>query len=347
VKLLLVDIRATIPGLMATLMEPSYPTTALRLAMSYELLTAYLSLLMRSLDDEDDGVDSTRGNGKLELDPDGILELRHDLSETLSYTIEYFRDRWDASFAGAAGLHASARTHTHASSSAPLQLSWDNSLLPPAKDPIFLSGLRCLALWICEDDNPDVQDLMVGIMDMLVSLYASSADPDSTDIRHPILTALSGLFPESPDAVVEFLEQDGWNILATDLQHSLPPNTMEPHVEELLRVLELVVTSDTNNMSKETWMQLITAASRVEVPIVASGDRSTALFDMLVSAYHLALSLYIKAPSRLQKLYNGDLKRVYQKATSLRSVLRNTTAPTTTLAAELNSIIEQLALYLD
>lgn len=233
IKLLLVDIRASIPSLMSSLMLPSYSSTSLRLAMSYELLTAFLSLLLRSLDDAAAETDSTDSN-RFEIEPDAILQLRHDMSETLANTIEYFRDRWDASFAGAAGLHASARIHTKANSSEPLQLSWDSASLPPAKDPIFLAGLRCLALWLCEDDNPGLQELTVGIMDLLVALYVSSTDAGNNDVRQPILMALSGVFPDD-DALDAFASQDGWNILAKDLQTSV---LSESHIEDLRSILD-------------------------------------------------------------------------------------------------------------
>lgn len=339
VKLLLVDIRASIPSLLSSIADPSYPTIALRLAMSYELVGAFTMILLQSLGEDDEDNQNVSDDTAVRLDPDSILTLQTDLTETFSLTLEFLRDRWDASVAGAAGLHPDSRISDGRQPNTRLQLSWDNPTLSPLKDPIVISALRVLALWLCEDANSHLHKQAVGLMDMLLSLYsASTHEMGSNDFRHAILTLLTGLFTHdaSEAAVQDFLAQGGWDTLAADLAKSLPPRTMEPHVEEIVRVLEMVVTSDTVYQTKEAWLQIIKAGASIEV----EGKGDTPVLNCVLATWQLAASLFEKAPKRLRERYTSDIGKVRGKAIELRS--QTARSQSGGFLEELNAVIIRL-----
>jgi hypothetical protein len=54
----------------------------------------------------------------------------------------------------------------------------------------WLLQVRALGLWLREDDNQSLRKEAVGIIDVLLSLYVSTA---SDDVRSPIIVALQGI----------------------------------------------------------------------------------------------------------------------------------------------------------
>ncbi|KZF21615.1 DUF1941-domain-containing protein [Xylona heveae TC161] len=227
INLLLIDIRATIPSLMENLASPTYPETATRLGFAYQIVFTFISQLISAFDHLDDEADadidtdpdpasrSSLPTMPLLLAPDLLLKLRRDIAETISLTIEYLRDRWDAAVGGAAGLHPDARPRppaaaassqftsgasapsgttdnntTSSEPSAPLSLPWDTASAPITHDSLLLSALGPLGLWLREDDdNTALRNEAVGITDVLVGMYPSAP----TTARLSILYALQGI----------------------------------------------------------------------------------------------------------------------------------------------------------
>jgi Neurochondrin len=314
VMLLLVDIRSTIPVLMSTLADSSYPSVSFRLALSYDLLSAFLSVLLRHSEEDGDEFDIFGG---IQITPDQLLKLRKDLTETFSLTFEYFRDRWDAAIAGAPGLHQTARAPDPSTTSAPLPLTWDNPILPPAKDPIIISGLRAASLWLREDDNESLRSQALGILDMLLDLYKSiSENPEDAGFRQPILTALHGVLPSSNTAVQDFLDQNGWRILTDDFMEHFKNNSLISQLQDIIRVLLDVVESSNVYQSKEAWMNIIAVAAEKELPRMDHGLDLTiqSSLEDIIATYQLALTIYDKAPTRLQKLFFSQMKKMKQNA---------------------------------
>jgi hypothetical protein len=311
INLLLIDVRTTIPLLMETLGSPSYSTTALQLAASYDIISSFIMYLLQNLSDGPE----TSGNSQFiaVLPPDLLLKLRRDFSETFSLTLEFFRDRWEATVTGVSGLDASARVDPDA----PLAITWDNPSMAPSEDPILLAGLRALSLWVREDDNPQLHEQAVGIMDMLIPLYVSSAAPGSkTDFRHPILTAFSGIFPASENAVQSFLDQRGWKVLADDLETSFrilgscSPQSVPLHTQDLIRVLIMVVESDAVHQSLKAWVEVVHQMANCTVPSVKDDEA----LETLVGGWQLAVALAIKAPIQLRKTITQELRNIVAKA---------------------------------
>jgi hypothetical protein len=97
-------------------------------------------------------------------------------------------------------------------------LTWDNPIIAPEQDPIILSGLRALSLWVREDDNSQLNKQTMGMADMLAALYESSVKEDAkTDFRHPILVLLEGLLPNSDEAVRPFRANITYTIEVSDV----------------------------------------------------------------------------------------------------------------------------------
>jgi Neurochondrin len=315
VKLILIDIRSTIPELMATLSASSYSSTAIRLAASYDIVGLFLYILLRNLGEDDDG--SLGSPFEALIPPDLLLKLRSDLSETFSLTLEYMRDRWDASIAGTAGLHPSAQAPEPSAATGPLPLTWDNPSVPPTKDPIILAGLRATALWLREDDNEMLRKQALGVLDMLLALYKLSSECQEVDFRPAVLTALAGVLPSSDTAVDDFLEQGGWAVLANDLDRLLTNTSPNVHTQDLVRALLAVVESEAVTQSRESWMQLISSAAETTVLALRPDLNGLAALEDIISVYQLAIAIYLKAPRRLQRLFKPNMEQMRSKATSI------------------------------
>ncbi|EAQ89078.1 hypothetical protein CHGG_05697 [Chaetomium globosum CBS 148.51] len=247
INLMLVDIRATLPTLLEQLNSPTYPATSHRLTSAYNTLSHFTGYLLRSMDSP-----STTSDLSWTISPDLLLHLRKSISETLSLTTEYLRDRWDAAVAGAMGLHPDARagsvsatttttttttttntTTTTTTTTTHPALAWDStsSELLAANDPLILAAVRALALWIREDDNELLRKEASGLADMLVELYqrsqtaaaaANSGDGEGErrrrlDFRRAVLVAFEGVVAERKgrEAV---LGEGGWEVLGGDLE---------------------------------------------------------------------------------------------------------------------------------
>ena len=257
--MLLIDIRATIPSFQEQLNTPEYSNMSKRVAESLDVVSNFVGYLVQSFgDDRDDGdFDSTANRGSnLQLEPSQLLQLRTDISETMSLTIEHLRDRYDASVAGAAGLHPSARTDTDPSSSAPRTITWQSSTTSMPEDPLTLSEIRALALWLREDDNDALRKEAAGITDVLLGLF--SERQAGIDFCSPVLIALEGVL-EVPEGVEAFLREEGWEKLTLRIQEVLDTDEAREAEQgiEIVRVLLAVVESDVTGPSKENWMKIV------------------------------------------------------------------------------------------
>ncbi|KIW02471.1 uncharacterized protein PV09_06277 [Verruconis gallopava] len=307
----LVDLRATIPTLITNLASTTYQNDSLRLAACYDIVAAFIMYLIQSTDVDD--MDITEGSkpSTMPIGPDLLLKLRRDLNETFSLTLEFFRDRWDAVTAGAAGLDPSARMDPKS----PAMLTWDNPAIAPEQDPIILSGLRALSLWLREDENPGLHKQTIGIADMLAALYKESMKADAkTDFRHPILVLLEGLLSASDEAVQMLLDHDGWDLFASDLrQTSQSSQSFATYMTDLIRVLLIIVTSDAVPQSREAWMEIPKWVSHIDI----AQTKDTEAFEVLAELYQLANAIWAKAPKRLQRAAEKEMKQIAMNALSI------------------------------
>ena len=316
VKLLLIDTRSTIPSLLAMLNSPEYQGTSDRIACCYDIISCFIGFLVQSLGDEDEDDSAARSSISLSLSPSLLLQLRADISEVMSLTIETLRDRFDASIAGAAGLDPSARLHSAGPSNPSLAISWESSNASMAEDPLTLSQLRTLALWLREDDNDALRKEAAGVMDVLLHLYTFEG---SHDFRSPVLIALEGIITV-PDGVEAFLRSEGWDVLTKDLGNLLRPPSPAmdlSHGTEIVRVLLGIVEADETGPAKEEWMEVVRIVSATKP------SREQETFELQTAAAQLALEILVRSPRGAR---GRNQKAVDALAKWVSDVLRHGTA---------------------
>ena len=292
VKLLLIDIRSTVPSLLALLNSPEYPSTSARIAGSYDVVSSFIGYLVQSVGNEEPFDASIPFSIPSSLSPSLLLQLRVDISEVMSLTIENLRDRFDASLAGAAGLDPSARLHSSGPSNPTLAIAWESSNGGMNDDPLTLSQLRTLALWLREDDNGTLRREAAGIMDVILHLYPSDR---SFDFRSPVLIALEGIVAV-PEGVEAFLRYEGWETLDEALRVLLlSPGRDSSLGVAIVRVLLGIVEAEETGPAKEEWMDVVRMAS------ATSPSRLYDSFSFEIAVGQLAVEIIIRSPFGVRK----------------------------------------------
>ena len=291
ITVLLIDIRATVPSLQEKLHSAEYPDISERIARAYDIISAFIAFLVQSLegldsDNEDEGPGPTFS---APMPVDLLMKLRANISEVMSLTIEHLRDRYDSSTAGAAGLHPSARTPNERSS-IPLPIAWDTSN-GISKDPLTLSQLRALSLWLRDEESDALRREACGITDVLLALYRDTSDQD---FRYPVLLSLEGIL-EIPEGIEAFLREEGWAVLAADLENILSTPAEQEIGIEIVRVLLAVVETDVTGPAKEEWMPMVELACQS----VAHAPDETDL-ELSVAISQLAVELMVRAPRSIR-----------------------------------------------
>ncbi len=322
ITLLLIETRSSYPTLLSQLNSKEYPATSQRLAAAFDIISSFIGFLVRMLDNES-------GSPTFNMQPDLLLKLRRDIAETVSLTIEYLRDRWDASFAGASGLHPSARAGTAVTTAGTrLTLTWDSMNDGVHADPLILAGIRALAMWIREDENENLRIETAGIMDMLVELYKTST-LETLDFRSPILLALEGILA-TDDGVESFLENNGWHVVVQDLDR-IQKDIMEEHGSaalpamkeavrglEIVRVLLAVVDHSSTSFPQEEWMGVVSTAAAMK-PVYAVS--APIIHEFQISMLQLATALLSKAASGMQKRFVTSIAALSGLARQLEDIV--------------------------
>jgi Neurochondrin len=309
INLLLIDIRSSFPSLLSKLHSPEYVAVSKRLAAAFDIISSFVGFLVRSLDDDSDGSSTISFN----MPPDLLLRLRKGISETISLTIEYLRDRWDFAVAGVAGLHPLARTETAATSEGTrFTLTWDSMKVDVSTDSLVLSSIRTLAIWLHEDDNESLRKETLGLMDMFIELYENSSSA-ALNFRFPILMALESIINTDGGADA-FINQGGWEILSQDLARSTNetlqretneaqqlPNLIEANASrgiEIVRVLLAIV--DQQSSILESWMNVVKATATMKH---FERIRHPLIMELQIAILQLAAALLSSATSGMQKRY--------------------------------------------
>ncbi|KAM5345492.1 hypothetical protein ACJ41O_011354 [Fusarium nematophilum] len=313
INLLLIDIRSSAPTLLEQLNQPEYPKVSRRLASAFDVIAIFIGYLVQCLEDE--SLDT------FIMTPDNLLKLRKGLSETMSVTIEYLRDRWDASVAGAMGLHPDARAGTTETVTGTYRsLTWDSMKDNAEEDMFILSAVRALALWLREDDNDSLRKETTGLMDMFMDLYKSSS-LEKLDFRSPVLVALEGVttLTKGRDAL---LANNGWQILTRDLnsilQHDSKPCRDEDasRATNIVRILLPIVEQETGGIP-ESWMDLITAVAAWDVPGADQTPLSFAVQEAQIAALQLCSAVLVAANRGMLRRYQHSIAAIGGIATRL------------------------------
>jgi hypothetical protein len=303
VNLLLIDIRSSAPTLIEKLNSPEYSSLSLRLSSAFDIICIFIGHLIRSLEDE--SMDS------LVMSPDNLLKLRKGIAETMSVTIEYLRDRWDASVAGAMGLHPEARVGTaETAMGSTCTLAWDSMKDNADNDPFILSAIRALALWLREDENENLRKEATGLTDMFLDLYKTSS-PDTLDFRAPILVAFEALTTLDQGREL-LLSHEGWQILAKDLVGILERSSYTDHDDDASRGIEIVRTlltiiDEERGGATESWMDFITATAAWNLP---DQRQSTTVQEFEVAVLQLCCAILSKASAGMRSRFVHSISAI-------------------------------------
>lgn len=247
----------------------------------------------------------------LVMTPDNLLKIRKSMSETMSVTIEFLRDRWDASVAGAMGLHPDARSSTaETSTGTHFTLTWDSMKNIAEEDPFILSSLRALALWLREDENIQLRKEATGLTDVFLELYQASSD-EKLDFRSPAVVAFEALvtLDKGRDAI---LRNDGWALLTKDLASTLQAHreaTSEAeaiHVIDIVRVL-LAVAENEKSGTLESWMDLVTSVAAWDVP---EAPTSSTVLEAHIAVLQLCCTLISGANGGIRSRYRHSIHAI-------------------------------------
>ncbi|RKF59259.1 Uncharacterized protein C16C4.02c [Erysiphe neolycopersici] len=342
VNLLLIDIRSTIPTLLPELNDPGYLETSQRLSAAFNIISAFLGFLVKSLDAPE--------QCKLNLAPDLLLKLRKNIAETFSLSIEYMRDRWDASVAGAAGLHPSARS---AAPGARLGLTWESMKNDVSTDPLLYAATRTLAIWIREDENDNLRCESAGLMDMWIDLYRRGRDgQDTLDYRYSIALALEGIV-STYDGIESFLNQDGWQAFADDLNHIIR-GTNGSYLSnweyllaeaslgiQIVKILLAVVDHPNTGTVEEAWMSIVKSTTGIQIRI---GPTPPIVTEFQIAILQLSLALLTKAADGMTRRYvtsqeplSGLIKQLEHQVNSMPDKIE---------AGELTELLQDVSIEL-
>ncbi|KAM0436153.1 hypothetical protein ACHAPT_003045 [Fusarium lateritium] len=306
INLLLIDIRSSAPTLLEQLNKPEYPKVSRRLTSAFDVISIFVGYLVQCL--EDDSLET------FIMTPDNLLKLRKGISETMSVTAEYLRDRWDASVAGAMGLHPDARAGTTETATGTHHtLAWDSIKDNADEDMFILSAVRALALWLREDDNDSLRKETTGLMDMFMDLYQSSSQ-EKLDFRSPILVALEGVTTMSKGRD-SLLANDGWRILTSDLNSILQhgprtcPEEDASRATDIIRILLPLVEQETSGIP-EAWMDLITAVAAWDVSDAEQPSPSPTVQEAQIAALQLCCAVLVAANSGMRRRYHYSIAAI-------------------------------------
>ena len=314
IKLIIVDITSTIPSLQEMLNSPEYRKTASRLEACYVTLTFFIGFLVNSFkedsdDDEDDVGGVTERIQRLSFsEAKTLLQLRAEICQVLSLTIEHLRDRFDASAGGAPSLHPSSRSAPPMGTGIPAAVPWD-TYEGMTKDKLTGAQVRALSLWLREDDREDLRKEAGGITDVLLSLYRTKGG--DLNYKDPVAIILEATCATS-QGIHAFLTQGGWEILATDLGDMTTSRGDEyRHLGiSIIRALLTVVHSEVAGPAKEGWMPAVKAVASMDIGDLTRGEFMLAMLG-------LGCDLLARAPPGLRKRYAKHAGRVLGKARAL------------------------------
>lgn len=319
INLVLVDLRSSFPALLEQLNSPDYEGISRRLASAFDIVSTFLGFLVRFLDEED----ADEAFSSIMLSPDLLLKLRTSISETMSLAIEYLRDRWDASVAGAMGLHPEARTGTaKTSSGSHYTLAWDSKTDKANQDPFILSAIRTIAIWLREDDNDTLRKEASGLSDMFLDLYMNSPS-GPLDFRPAVLVALEGMVTVDKGAAA-FLENEGWEILIRDLLAILQASSSVSDEDEAARGIEIVrvllpIVEREQPGSREAWLAVVTAVAAWDVP---NSEQAPVVLEFQVAVLQLVTALVLNTHAGTQKRYVHSISAVIGIAGQLKGRIR-------------------------
>jgi len=315
---------------MEQLSSPTYPQVSHRLSCDFDILTSFIGYLVQL----DFPFDET------ELDPESLLKFRSEIGQTLSLTIEFLRDRWDAKFAGASGYEMDTSMDDDRGEAKepprgghPLNLAWDAASIGGGlvRDPVVMSAIRALSLWLREDDSLGKE--AGGLMDVFLGLWKQSqSSPGGVDYRLWLVSALEGTLTEKNGREM-FRKMGGWELLWGEVRSGYLSSVAGtwPEIEVVkLAIEEVRVLQDWVGGSEylsipnaETKVQEVVKVARVtKPPPVEGGEDGGVWLGLDVGVVRLAVGLVKKLPRESWVLKQGVEERVGRLTRELREMVQ-------------------------
>jgi hypothetical protein len=193
-------------------------------------------------------------------------------------------------------------------------------------DHLADSGLWAFSRWTIHHHTFGVERAAVQALDMLLGLYELAEDRDDSIEGNPVgglkrsLTDIfSYLLRVSDLGRAEFVLQDGWRVLASDLQREPLGGLSSETTLALCMMLRWVVRSPRVQHSKVAWMELVSWASRFDASEANRVAVGRYMWDAVVMAYLLAETIYTKATRQMQLLYKADFASIARFIERVRS----------------------------
>lgn len=315
------DIMATVPYLQESLYSDDYDTTSSRLVKGYDVISSFIGYLITSMDANDGGDDLS-----FPMPPDLLLKVQRKITDILNATIEHLRERYDAS----------APFTREAISGGPSTAAEASGTM--LDDPLTLSQIQTLSLWLANEDNERLRKAAAGIMDVLKTIYQRiEADhilaTKQFQARCCVLEALSGI-TQTTEGVVAFLDQDWWITLTEDLEElassPLSIGNQEVRGITILNILVTVLLSGATPPPKEQWFS---GMLNISNELMKSADLQHR-WELAVGTCDLVVSLFQRAAMDNRHKYQG-------RATHLLNTVQHLLKNETSLKDEVNRQVRE------
>ena len=282
------DIMATVPYLQESLRSDDYEPTSSRLIKEYDVISSFIGYLVTDMDANDGGDELS-----LPMLPDLLLKIQGKITDILNVTVEYLRDRYDASATGVLGPRASVPSSNGANSGGPPTAAEASGAM--LDDPLTLSQVQALSLWLANEDKEGLRKATAGIMDVLKTIYQPARAghflaSEQSQARCCVLEALSGI-TQTTEGVEAFLREDWWTSLTEDLGELvgliLSKANEDAQCITILNILVTVLNSAATPRPKEQW---ISKMFKINKDLMQSADLQHH-WDVVVSTCDLLVSL--------------------------------------------------------
>ena len=249
------NIMATVPYLQESRGFDDYETTSSRLIKEYDITSSFIGYLVTDMDANNGGDEFS-----LPMLPDLLLKIQGKITDILNVTIEHLRDRYDACAAGALGPHSSAISSDRATSGGSSTTAEAYGAM--LDDPLTLSQIQTLSLWLANEDEEGLRKAAAGIMDVLKTIYqpvraGNSVASKQSQARSCVLEALSGI-TQTSEGVEAFLRGDWWITLTKDFEELvgliLSTGEEDARCITILNILVTVLNSGAARPAKEQWV---------------------------------------------------------------------------------------------
>ncbi|KAL2047259.1 hypothetical protein N7G274_001278 [Stereocaulon virgatum] len=258
------DIRYSMPTLRNT---AEYSMISARLAKSYDNIAAFLQFLMPSFvtpETDESEPEGPRLPSK-PLSPEQEVDLKDKLTAAMALAIKHLRDRYVSRTAigvpsdvNVPNLSRSSSGDSLLGPTTPHSAAW---LGTPSlyEDPLTLSLVRALAIWLKVSIDELLRTKAAGIMEVLIALYESRKQ----DFRGPVCFAVLGIL-DTVDGVQAFIEL-GWPVLYEDLKKIVTGQSRENygHGGSIIEVLHKAVEGLRIGGVQEDWLSILKRPARL------------------------------------------------------------------------------------